>query len=143
MSGKRILIVDGSMRDRKSLSDWLLAEGYEVLVAEDGAQAVNTVRGQQLDLVILNTSFPPDVAHGGGAFDDGFHVIGWLKRIKEAEALHFLLITDEDAAKLQDKARASGAKGLCQKPINPETLLGVVQRILGGVPPQPENQAPL
>jgi len=138
MSRKRILIVDGNVPDRQSLSNLLLAEGYEVLVAGDGAEAVNTVRGHQLDLVILNTSFPPDVAHGGGAFDDGLVVIEWLKRLKEAEALRFLLITDEDAAKLHDKAKASGAKGLCQKPINPETLLNVVQRILGGVPPQPE-----
>jgi len=138
MNNKRILIADGNARDRQSLSQWLLAEGYEVLVAEDGAEAVNTVRGHQFDLVILNTSFPPDVAHGGGAFDDGFHVIDWLKRLKETDALHFLRITDADAPKLQDKARASGAKGLCQKPINPETLSSVVKRILGSVPPQPE-----
>jgi len=138
MKSSRILIVEGNARDRQSLANWLLAEGYEVLVAEDGAEAVNTVRGHELDLVILNTNFPPDVAHGGGAFDDGFHVIGWLKRLKEAETLRFLLMTDEDAAKLHDKARASGAKGLCQKPINPDTLLGVVRQILGGVPPPPE-----
>jgi len=138
MKSSRILIVDGNARDRQNLSNWLSAEGYEVLVAEDGAKAVNTVHGQQPDLVILNTRFPPDVAHGGGAFGDGFLVIEWLKRLKEAEAIRFLLITDDDAAKLHDKARASGAKGLCQKPINPETLLGVVQQILGGVPPQPE-----
>jgi CheY-like chemotaxis protein len=143
MKSSRILIVDGNARDRQNLSNWLLAEGYEVLVAQDGAEAVNTVRGHQFDLVILNTSFPPDVAHGGGAFDDGFHVIAWLKRLKEAESLRFLLVTDEDAAKLHDKAKASGAKGLCQKPINPETLLSVVQRLLGGVPPQPEERAPL
>jgi CheY-like chemotaxis protein len=136
MSRKRILIVEGNPLDRQSLSELLLAEGYEVLMAGDGAEAVNTVRGHQLDLVILNTSFPPDVAHGGGAFDDGLVVIEWLKRLQEAEALRFLLITDEDAAKLHDKAKASGAKGLCQKPIHPETLLGVVQRILGGGPPQ-------
>jgi len=61
-----------------------------------------------------------------------------LKRLKETEAIRFLLITDEDAAKLHDKAKASGAKGLFQKPINPEALLSVVQKILGGEPPQPE-----
>ena len=89
-------------------------------------------------LVILNTSFPPDVANGGGAFEDGFHVIKWLAHLKETEATRFLLITDENAETLQDKAKATGAKGLCQKPINPETLLKVVQKILGVAPPQPE-----
>jgi len=138
MSGKRILIGDGNARDRLTLSKLLASADYEVLVAEDGSQIVNTARSRQPDLVILNTSFPPDVAHGGGAFDDGFHVINWLTRLKETEATRFLLITDEDAAKLQDKARATRAKGLCQKPINPETLLKVVQQILGDAPPPPE-----
>jgi CheY-like chemotaxis protein len=136
MKSSSILIVDGNPRDRQNFSNWLSAEGYAVLVAADGAEAVNTVRSHQLDLIILNTSFPPDVAHGGGAFDDGFHVIGWLQRLQEAETLRFLLITDEDAAKLHDKAKASGAKGLCQKPIPRETLLSVVHRLLGTPPPE-------
>jgi CheY-like chemotaxis protein len=138
MSKQKILIADGNARDRRSLADCLANEGYDVLLAADGSEAVNAARGQQPDLVVLNTTFPPDVAHGGGAFDDGFHVINWLRRLPETEAMSFLLITDEDAAKLHDKARATGAKGLCQKPINPDTLVGVVQRILGGVPPSPE-----
>lgn len=138
MDRKRILIGDSNARDRQTLSNLLTAADYEVLVAEDGSQVVNTARSHQPALVILNTNFPPDVAHGGGAFDDGFHVINWLARLQETEATNFLLITDEDAEKLQAKARATRAKGLCQKPINPETLLKVVQRILGDVPPQLE-----
>ena len=134
MSTKRILIADGNARDRQTLSSLLTASDYEVLVAEDGSQVVNTARSHQPDLVILNTSFPPDVANGGGAFADGFHVINWLAHLKETEATRFLLITDENAETLQDKAKATGAKGLCQKPINPETLLKVVQQILGVVP---------
>jgi two-component system chemotaxis response regulator CheY len=78
------------------------------------------------------------VAHGGGAFVDGFLIIDWLRRLKENEAIPFLMITDEDAAKFQDKARASGAKGLFQKPFDPEALLSVIQRILDSAPPQPE-----
>ena len=138
MSKEKILIADGNARDRRILADCLAAEGYDVLLAADGAEAVNTTRSQQPDLVVLNTTFPPDVAFGGGAFADGFHVINWLRRLPETEAMRFLLITDEDADKLRDKARAMGAKGLCQKPINPDTLVSVVQRILGSAPPPPE-----
>jgi len=138
MSRKRILIGDGNSRDRLLLSQLLAEADYEVLVAEDGSQVVNTARSHQPDLVVLNTHFPPDVSHGGGAFEDGFHVINWLARLQETQATRFLLITDQDAAKLQDKAKATGAKGLCQKPINPETLLKVVQRILGDTSTAPE-----
>ena len=121
----------------RELNEGMVRRGHDVLLAEDGAQAVNTVRGQQLDLVILNTSFPPDVANGGGVFDDGLRVIDWLKRMHQAETLRIILVTNEEAAKLHDKARASGALGLFQKPINQESLLSAVQRILGGVQPQP------
>jgi CheY-like chemotaxis protein len=138
MNIKRILVADGNARDRQILSDWLSAQGYEVVVAADGAETVNTVRSHPPDLVLLNTSFPPDVAHGGGAFVDGFLIIDWLRRLKENEAIPFLMITDDAAAKLQDKARASGAKGLFQKPFDPEALLSVIQRILDSAPPQPE-----
>ena len=64
-------------------------------------------------------------------------VIDWLKRMHQAETLRIILVTNEEAAKLHDKARASGALGLFQKPINQESLLSAVQRILGGVQPQP------
>jgi len=131
MSTKRILIGDSNARDRQILSNLLTSADYEVLVAEDGSQVVSTARSCQPSLVILNTKFPPDVANGGGAFEDGFHVINWLMHLKETEATRFLLITDDDAATLQNKAKGTGAKGLCQKPINPETLLKVVQQILG------------
>jgi two-component system chemotaxis response regulator CheY len=138
MSGKRILVVEANANDRQRLSSCLSTDGYEVLVAEDGAEAVHTVCSHPPDLVLLNTSFPPDVAHGGGAFDDGFHIISWLNRLKETDSIRFLLMTDEDAVKLHDKAKASGAKDLLQKPINPETLLTVVHRVLDGAPQQPE-----
>lgn len=138
MNKKRILVADGNARDRRIIADWLSAQGYEVAVAADGAETVNTVRSHPPDLVLLSTTFPPDVAHGGGAFGDGFLVIEWLRRMKETEAVSFLMITEEDAAKLLDKAKASGAKGLFQKPFDAEALLSVIQRILDTAPPQPE-----
>src|SRR6516164_3054933 len=97
MSRRRILVAEGNANDRQKLSNWLSTVGYEVVVARDGAEAVSTVRSYPLDLVVLNTCFPPDVAHGGGAFEDGFQVIGWLQRLKETEHVLFLLITDKDA----------------------------------------------
>lgn len=134
MNKGRILIADSNTSDRQKLSKMLVNEGYEVVQAEDGAAAVNAIHSYQPDLVLLDTTFPPDVAHGGGAFTDGFLVIDWLKRMHEA--IRIILITTEDATKLLDKAKASGALGLFQKPIDLNALLSVLQRILGSVPPQ-------
>jgi DNA-binding response OmpR family regulator len=133
MSRKRILITDGNAHVREKLAGLLWLEGYDVMVAEDGAQTVSTVRTHWPDLLILNASLPTEADFGGGAFEDGFHVIAWLKRLKEAETMRIILMTDGDATKLHDKARASGAMGLCQKPIHPETLLKVIRQVMGDV----------
>src|ERR1700740_269643 len=66
MNGKRVLVVDDSFVDARLLSTRLKAEGFEVLVAPDGAAAVSTARKQKLDLIFLDVLYPPDVAHGGG-----------------------------------------------------------------------------
>jgi two-component system, chemotaxis family, chemotaxis protein CheY len=138
MSRKRILVADSNTNDREAIARWLSSHGYDVLVAEDGAETVNTVRAHLPDLVLLNTHFPPDVGHGGGAFEDGFLIIDWLKRLNQGESIRYLLITEEDAAKLHDKAKASGAKGIFQKPMDPNALLSVIQRLLPATPQPPE-----
>ena len=63
---KKILIIDDSRVILKALSIALAAHGYHPMTAEDGGQAISIVRQQKVDLILLDISFPPDVAHGGG-----------------------------------------------------------------------------
>jgi CheY-like chemotaxis protein len=49
-------------------------------------------------------------------------------------------MSDENAEPLQARARAAGAVGLFQKPINQEALLGALSRLLGGVAPQEQAE---
>ena len=65
----------------KALEMKLKASGYDVLTAEDGSSAVATARKERPDLIVLDISFPPDVAHGGGVPWDGFLIMGWLRRL--------------------------------------------------------------
>ena len=140
MGNGKILIADPSRHDLESLTRTLVTAGYEVLQAADGAETVSAARCHQPDVILLNTNFPPDVSHGGGAFTDGFLIIAWLKRMEEAAGVRIILITDENAEGLQTRARTAGAVGLFQKPINHETLLGVLERLLGGVTHQPQAE---
>ena len=131
MNGKTILIVDSNTADAEALSAKLLGEGYEVLAANDGAEAVGTVRTRKIDLMLLNTTFPPDVAHGGGVMQDGFTILDWLRRLEEAQGLRTIMITADDASQHAARARASGAIGLFQEPINCDALLGLIRQTLG------------
>jgi len=129
----RILIADHDRGQVHTLANRLGAEGYEVLVAVDGAETVSTVRNHHPDVVLLNTTFPPDVSHGGGAFTDAYLIMAWLQRMEEAAGVRIILISSEDSPQLQARAKAAGAMGLFPKPVNQDALLGVLQKLFGPV----------
>jgi CheY-like chemotaxis protein len=131
MSQKKILIVDDSPIILKTLSMKLKASGYAALTAEDGAGAVGTVRRERPDLILLDLTFPPDVAHGGGVPWDGFLIMNWLRRIDEAQGIPIIVITGGDAAQYKDQAMAAGAVSFFQKPIDNDELLTVIRQTLG------------
>ncbi len=131
MNQKKILIVDDNVIILKTLSMKLSAKGYEVITAADGASAVSTVRRDRPDLILLDITFPPDVAHGGGVAWDGFLIMTWLGRMDEAKGIPIFIITSGDPDKLKAKAKAAGAVGFFQKPINTDELIASIRQTLG------------
>lgn len=130
MAHKKILVVDDSAFIRSALSIKLRTQGYEVLTAADGAEAVSAARQQRPDLILLDISFPPDVAHGGGVRWDGFLVMAWLHQLEEAKDIPVIVITGGDPVKFKDRALKAGAVSFFHKPVDNDDLLKVVSQIL-------------
>jgi DNA-binding response OmpR family regulator len=130
MNGKRVLVVDDSFIDARILSNRLKAEGFEVLIAQDGAAAVSTARKQKLDLIFLDVLYPPDVAHGGGVSWDGFLIMNWLRRMDEAKHVPVIFVTGADPAKYRQRALDAGAAKFFTKPIKVEELMTAVKTVL-------------
>jgi CheY-like chemotaxis protein len=137
MNGKRVLVVDDSFVDAKVLSNRLKAEGYEVLIAQDGAAAVSTARKQKLDLIFLDVLYPPDVAHGGGVSWDGFLIMNWLRRMDEAKNVPVIFVTGADSEKYRQRALQAGAANFFSKPIKVDELMTGVKLALGQATPEP------
>ena len=131
MHRKKILVVDDSLLILKLMSMKLTAHGYDVVTAEDGGTAVSTVRKEKPDLILLDISFPPDVAHGGGVAWDGFLIMNWLRRLEEAKHIPIIVITGGDPATYKDRALAAGAVSFFHKPIDNDALLTVIRQTLG------------
>jgi CheY-like chemotaxis protein len=131
MNRKRILIVDDNEVILKALSMKLGSAGYETLTAVDGSEGVNAARTEKPDLIILDISFPPDVAHGGGVSWDGFRIIEWLHRIDEAKTVPVIVITAGDPGKYKDRALAAGAVAFFHKPIKNDELLATIEKAIG------------
>jgi CheY-like chemotaxis protein len=137
---KLILIVDDNEVLLRTLSYKLKANDYDVVTAMDGSQAISTVRTQKPDLILLDISFPPDVAHGGGVAWDGFQILGWLGRTEEAKGTPIIIITGGEPAKYKDRALKSGAVAYFQKPIDNEELLATIQKVLSEQKTEPVAQ---
>ncbi len=131
MSRKKILVVDDNEVILKTLSMKLTASGYDVITAEDGSRAVSAARQERPDLILLDLSFPPDVAHGGGVAWDGFLIMNWLRRMDEVKDIPIVVITGGESAKCKERALAAGAASFFSKPINNDELLSVIQQTLG------------
>jgi CheY-like chemotaxis protein len=141
-SRKTILIVDDSQIILKTLSMKLKGQGYDVLTAEDGSVGVSTARRERPDLILLDITFPPDVAHGGGVPWDGFLIMDWLRRMDEAKDIPIFIITGGDPARYKARSMAAGAVAFFQKPINNEELLQAIRLEFEASEPPPANSAP-
>ena len=141
MNGKRVLVVDDNLVDARALSTKLRSEGYEVLLAQDGAAAVSTARRQKLDLILLDINYPPDVGHGGGVPWDGFLILNWIRRLDEAKHVPVIFITGADPKKYRERAMQSGAANFFSKPVRADELMSAVNAILGHSVSQPVIQS--
>jgi len=137
MNGKRVLVVDDNWVDARALSNKLKAEGYEVLLAHDGAAAVSTARKQKLDLILLDVLYPPDVGHGGGVPWDGFLILNWLRRMDETNNIPVIFVTGGDPKTYRDRAMKAGAVNFFSKPVKVDELMTAVNLAVGHLGSQP------
>ena len=127
-STAKILVVDDNEVIVKTLSLKLKGAGYQVATAQYGAEAMSVVRMEKPDLILLDITFPPDVA---GVPWDGFRIMEWLHRVDESRKIPIIIITGGEDIKNKERAIASGAVAFFHKPINHDDLLKVVRATLG------------
>ena len=123
---KRILIVDDEPRYLRLLEANLRTEGYEVVTAQDGAQAVDVFSGQPIDLVLMDVMMPKL---------DGF---GATQRIREFSSTPIIILTAKGDE--QDRVRGLdlGADDYLVKPFSATELLARVRAVLRRAQPAGE-----
>jgi len=135
MSSKKILVVDDNLIIVKTLRLKLEAVGYMVLTAMDASAAIKAVRDENPDLLIMDINFPADVSSGGQVAWDGFGILQWLDRINKEWRKPVIVITGEQSASAETRAKAVGAAAFFRKPLNHDELLAVIRRELGEAGP--------
>ena len=129
--GKKILVVDDDQIILKTLSITLISNGYQVFTAIDGPGAASIVSKERPDLILLDLMFPPDAANVGGALQDGFFIIEWLRSMGEAKDIPIIIISGDKSAKNKKNVTAAGVVGFFPKPIDRVALLAAIRTALG------------
>lgn len=124
---KKILVVDDDPVILQTLAFTLKSRGYQVITATDGSQAIGLVRDEEPDMMLVDVSFPPDVASGGVGPNDGFQLTQWIRRFNGK--LPAIVISGSDKPEYKQRASALGAE-FFQKPIDNDRLLACVSSAL-------------
>ncbi len=114
-----ILIVDDERVMRDSLSEWLREDGYEVVAVEDGAQALEKVRKERWDVLLVDLKMPGM---------DGIEVLDKVKKTnKETPVIIMTAYATVDSAV---EAMKKGAYDYIVKPFNPEEIGLAIRKII-------------
>ena len=115
--GKRILLVDDDPTVRDSLNDVLVAEGYGVIPAENGQQALDRAKQVPVDLVLLDLNMP--VKNGWDTFE---------QLTREHPLIPIIIVTARPNQFFT--AVSAGAGALLEKPMDIPTLLRAMETLL-------------
>jgi two-component system, OmpR family, alkaline phosphatase synthesis response regulator PhoP len=124
---KAVLVVDDDPLFLKVTSARLQADGYDVFTAEDGSEAIQSVRRRKPSLVVLDVNLPQDVT---GVPWDGMRLIAWMKRFEDLKDIPVVMVTAGDPTKYTRLAVGAGAIGFFHKRMDPAHLLTMVSHTL-------------
>ena len=116
-----ILTVDDSESIRLMMKLTLTAEGYEVVQAADGVEALEVARERVADLVLTDINMPRM---------DGLALIKELRALPEYKTVPMLILTTESGEQRKQMGKANGATGWLVKPFNDRQLLATISRVL-------------
>ena len=121
----KVLVADDSMVVRRLVCARLVADGHDVIEAEDGQAAVEAARRERPDLIVLDRQMPKM---------DGFEVCTQLRQDEALRSVKILMLTDNRGEHTLIESLERGADEFMSKPFSPREL-SVRVRLLGSRQP--------
>lgn len=120
---KKILAVDDSATVRSVLQKTLEDGGYEVILANDGKEALSCIstEGDSIDMVLTDLNMP------------NLNGIELIKNIRSMHGYRFkpiMMLTNEAQPELKSEGKAAGASCWVSKPFKPEQILSIIRMVL-------------
>ena len=113
----KILIIDDSATNVFLLQTLLEEEGYSVMFAYNGKEAIKYIDKEKFDLLLLDIMMP-------GV--DGYDILEKLST--EQKGTPVIMVTAKDDRDSEKKAKDMGASDYVTKPVNFEKLIKLVKK---------------
>ncbi|MBC6960846.1 MAG: response regulator [Lautropia sp.] len=113
-----VMVVDDSLTVRKATQRLLAREGYDVMLAKDGVDALRQLAERQPDLMLVDIEMPRM---------DGFDLTRHVRADERLRELPIVMITSRTADKHRNYALSLGVDAYLGKPYRDDELLGQVQ----------------
>jgi len=127
MSHGKVLIVDDDPQIRRVMRTTLIVQGYEVVDARSGEEAIEKFRDDKFDLVLLDMNMP------------GMDGLETCREIRLLSDVAIVMLTVRDGEKDKVTALDAGADDYVTKPFSMPELLARVRAALRRLPNNPES----
>jgi len=118
---KKILITEDSPTILEILKSVLVEEGYEVIAASDGQQALNLAKTEKPDLMVLDLMLPKI---------DGYKVCRMLKFDEKYKDIPIIMLTARTNETDERLGKEVGADAYIKKPFQPEVVIDEIKKLL-------------
>ena len=115
---RRILIADDDDDNRIPLKLMLKMNRYDVLEARDGQEAIDRIRRDKPDLVLMDITLP---------ILDGLEATRLIRREAEFQTLPIIFISGYENQETLDRVKACGGTGYISKPIEFDDLKQMIE----------------
>ena len=122
MSSARILIVDDDPQIRRVLRTTLIAQSYEVVDARSGDEALERIRNEKIDLIILDMNMP------------GMSGVETCRMIRAGSDVAIIMLTVRDTEADKVEALDAGADDYVTKPFSSPELFARIRAALRRLP---------
>ncbi|NEQ97080.1 MAG: response regulator [Cyanothece sp. SIO2G6] len=116
-----VLMVEDNDADVCTVSSYLQARGYQILVANDGKEALALLQNQQPDLILMDIQMPDK---------DGLETIQYIRRNRATVNIPIIALTALVMKGDRDRYLAAGANEYLSKPVKLRQLASAIQQHL-------------
>ena len=118
LKGIKVMIIDDSSTIRKSAEIFLRPSGCEVILAEDGFEAMSKIVDNQPNIIFIDIVMPRL---------DGYQACMLIKKNPFYQSIPIIMLSSKDGLFDKARGRMAGSDGYLTKPFTAEGLLSIIR----------------